>query len=50
MDWMTRNIQQDKFLETHSRYLREVVAMAEQEQSVIFGEDLPAGLVLHSPS
>ena len=50
MDWMTHRIQQNKFLETHIRYLRDVVAMAEQEQSVIFGEDLPAGLVLHSPS
>lgn len=50
MDWMTHNIQQDKFRETHIRYLREVVTMAEQEQSVIFGEDLPTGLVLHSPS
>jgi molecular chaperone DnaK (HSP70) len=49
-DWMTQKVPPDKFLETHIRFLREVVAMAEQEQSVIFGEDLPAGLVLHAPS
>ena len=49
-DWMTRTIQQDKFLETHIRYLRGVVPIDDQEQSVIFGEDLPAGLVLQPPS
>jgi molecular chaperone DnaK (HSP70) len=49
IDWMTRRLQQDKFLENHIRYLREVVPMAQQEESVIFGEDLPSGLVLHTP-
>ncbi len=50
MDWMSQNIQPDKLLDTHIRYVQTVVAMAEQEQSVIFGEDLPAGLVLHTAS
>jgi hypothetical protein len=48
--WMTDTIQQEKRVSDHLRYLREVVSLAEQEQSVIFGEDLPAGIVLHGPS
>ena len=36
-DWMTDNVQQNKVLSHHIRYLNEVVTMAEQEQSVIFG-------------
>jgi hypothetical protein len=50
IDWMTRRLQQDRFLENHIRYLREVVPMAQQEESAIFGEDLPSGLVLHLPT
>lgn len=49
-DWMTHNIQQDNFLEIHVRYLQEVIPMAEQEQSIIFGEDLPSGIVLQRPA
>jgi hypothetical protein len=44
--WMTQRLTQDKLLDTHIRYLREVVSMVGEEQSVVFGEDLPAGLVL----
>ena len=49
-EWMKRHIEQEKFLESHRRYLREVVTMADQDQSLIFGEDLPSGLIIQPPS
>ena len=37
---------QDKFFNPHKRYLEDIVPMEKQEESTIFGESLPAGLVL----
>ena len=37
---------QDKFFIDHKRYLEEMVPMEKQEMSAIFGESLPAGLVM----
>jgi hypothetical protein len=37
---------QDKFFIPHQRYLKQIVPMEKQEESAIFGESLPAGLVL----
>ena len=48
IQWMTRDIEQKKFMDSHIKYLRDVVAMAGQEESLIFGEALPAGIVLHA--
>ncbi len=42
VQWMN----QDKFFIPHQRYLRQIVPMEKQEESAIFGESLPAGLVL----
>jgi hypothetical protein len=42
IQWMD----QDKFFVSHQRYLKEIVPMEKQEESSIFGESLPAGLVL----
>jgi len=35
-------------LRPNIRYLKEVVPMAKQEESDIFGESLPAGIVLQT--
>jgi molecular chaperone DnaK (HSP70) len=45
--WITDNTQDKQLLEQHLKYLREVVSMAKKEESLIFGEALPAGIVLH---
>ncbi len=42
LEWMN----QDKNFVEYQRYLTEVVHMEKQEQNAIFGESLPAGLVL----
>ncbi len=42
LQWMN----QDKYFGPYQRYLKEVVPMERQEESAIFGESLPAGLVL----
>ncbi len=42
VQWMN----QDKFFIPHQRYLKQIVPMEKQEESAIFGESLPAGLVL----
>jgi molecular chaperone DnaK (HSP70) len=42
LQWMD----QDKFFISHQRYLKEIVPMEKQEESSIFGESLPAGLML----
>jgi molecular chaperone DnaK (HSP70) len=47
--WITDNTQDKKALEQHLKYVQEVVSMANQEESLIFGEALPAGIVLHTP-
>lgn len=43
-DWMAQN---PKF-EDNLKYLREIIPIARQEQGAIFGESLPAGIVLKS--
>jgi hypothetical protein len=48
--WITDNTQAKKLLAQHLKYLQEVVSMAKQEESLIFGEALPAGIVLHTPT
>lgn len=42
LDWMD----QDKFFKPYQRYLKEIVPMERQEQNTIFGESLPAGLIM----
>ncbi len=44
LDWM----KQDHFLKPHTRYLKEIVPIEKQEESAIFGESLPYGLILHT--
>ncbi|MFZ7125348.1 MAG: Hsp70 family protein [Desulfobacterales bacterium] len=44
LDWLDRTGNSDAF----RRYLMEVVPMARQEETAIFGESLPSGLVLHA--
>ncbi len=46
--WMTQNIRQEAIRETQIRCLEAVVPLAEQDRNLIFGEDLPTGLVLKS--
>jgi molecular chaperone DnaK (HSP70) len=48
MAWMTQNPHREKLLKPHIRYVKEVIPIAKQEESNIFGESLPAGIVLHS--
>jgi hypothetical protein len=50
MRWVTDSTPEQKLLEQHLKYLLEVVSMAKQEESLIFGEALPAGIVLHTPT
>jgi hypothetical protein len=45
--WMTQDPHREQLLQSHIRYLKEVVPMAKQEESNIFGESLPVGIVLH---
>ncbi|MEJ2656430.1 MAG: hsp70 family protein [Desulfobacterales bacterium] len=46
--WMKQDHRQEQRLTPHIRYLKEVVPMAEQEETNIFGESLPAGIVLRT--
>jgi molecular chaperone DnaK (HSP70) len=48
MTWMTRDPQREQLLKPHIRYLKEVVPLEKQEQTNMFGESLPAGIVLHT--
>ena len=48
MAWMTQDPHREQLLKPHIRYLKEVVPLAKQEQTNIFGESLPAGIVLHT--
>ena len=45
-NWMKWESQVAPQIETHLKYLREVVPMEKQEEGTIFGESLPAGIVL----
>ncbi len=46
--WMTADAQSRELFASHLQYLQRVVPLARQEESTIFGEALPAGLVLHA--
>lgn len=48
--WIADNTHEKKLLAQRLKYLREAVSMARQEESLIFGEALPAGIVLHTPA
>lgn len=48
IQWMADNKIQENFVENHVKYLQDVVSLAKQEESLIFGEALPAGIVLHT--
>ncbi|MBW2248355.1 MAG: hsp70 family protein [Deltaproteobacteria bacterium] len=48
MAWMTQDPHREQLLRPNIRYLKEVVPMAKQEESDIFGESLPAGIVLQT--
>jgi molecular chaperone DnaK (HSP70) len=47
LQWMTDQPNQEKWVQNHIRYLQDVISMAGPEQNSIFGEALPAGIVLH---
>ena len=47
-DRVTGWLSQYDFPKSQIRLLKEIVPMAKQEENAIFGESLPAGLVLHS--
>ncbi len=44
IDWMS----QYEFLIPNIKFLKEVISMTKQEESAIFGETLPSGILLHS--
>jgi hypothetical protein len=46
--WMTADAARKELFAPHLKYLQKVAPLARQEESAIFGETLPAGLVLHS--
>lgn len=48
IDWMSGDMHNKKYFTPHLRFLKEVVPMAKQEESEIFGESLPSGIVLHN--
>jgi hypothetical protein len=48
--WMADDPRPKKGAAEQQQYLQEVVPMAGQEESQIFGEELPTGIVLHSRS
>jgi hypothetical protein len=48
MAWMTQDPHREQLLKPHLPYLKEVIPMAKQEETNIFGESLPAGIVLHT--
>jgi len=45
---MTRDAQRKQQLQSHIRYLKEVVPLEKQEQTNMFGESLPVGIILHT--
>jgi molecular chaperone DnaK (HSP70) len=48
IDWLTRNSPADTAFAGQLQYLKEIVPLARQEESAIFGESLPAGIVLRN--
>ncbi|MGD9215991.1 MAG: Hsp70 family protein [Desulfobacteraceae bacterium] len=48
IEWMSDQPKQESFIQGHVKYLHDVISMASQEESSIFGEALPAGIVLHT--
>lgn len=46
--YIADNTKQGKLMEDQVKYLKEVVSMAKPEESLIFGEALPAGIALHT--
>lgn len=50
IQWIADNAQKDASVANHAKYLQEVVPVARQDESLIFGETLPAGIVLHQKS
>jgi len=48
MAWMTADPRSKDMFAAYRSYLQKVVPLARQEESSIFGETLPAGLVLHA--
>jgi RNase adaptor protein for sRNA GlmZ degradation len=48
IEWMSDQPEQERFIQDHVKYLHDVVTMASQEENSIFGEALPAGIVLHT--
>ncbi len=43
VDWMSEY----DFFASHIRYLKDVIPMEKEEESAIFGESLPTGIILH---
>ena len=46
--WISANTHAENLLEQHLKYLLEAVSIAKQEEHLIFGETLPAGIALHT--
>lgn len=47
IQWMRGDPEKEKIMRGPIKIVSDVVPMAEQEEGVIFGEDLPTGIVLH---
>ena len=50
MTWMAADARNKELFASQLQYLQKVVPLVRQEESTIFGEALPAGLVMHSGS
>ena len=48
VEWMTANGDPATVMARHLDIVREVVPLAQQDEGLIFGEDLPSGIVMHA--
>jgi molecular chaperone DnaK (HSP70) len=48
LEWMTADRDQESSMVVNVTMVREVVPLAQQDEGLIFGEDLPSGIVMHS--
>ena len=48
LDWMAVSGDQTPSLAAQASIVREVVPLAQQDEGLIFGEDLPSGIVMHA--
>ncbi len=48
IDWISHELEDEALIQSITRHLDQIVPMARQEESNIFGESLPAGIVMHA--